>query len=142
MGELRCGGVAVCEISDVGELQCRVVAIQGSGFVGTMHYVGVTVVTKPEFIVLGLFSHFLRNLQQTNYLQKFTAAKPFALAHFSIAHWKDIFPENFFIPKSTPASDGPTLTPTCPPLPKQKSETHSYSSLLKKSKKPLLLIFF
>ena len=58
MGELRCGGVAVCEISNVGELQCRVVAIQGSGFVGTMHYVGVTVVTKPEFIVLGLFLVF------------------------------------------------------------------------------------
>ena len=34
----------------------------------------------------------------------------FALAHFEIAHWKDIFPENFFIPKSTPATVGPRLT--------------------------------
>ena len=34
----------------------------------------------------------------------------FALAHFEIAHWKDIFPENFFIPKSTQATIGPRLT--------------------------------
>ena len=69
-------------------------------------------------------------------------AKPFAAAHFAIVHQKDIFPENFFIPKSTPAPVGPQIRPTSPPLPKQKSETHSYSTLLKKSKKRLLSIFF
>ena len=30
-------------------------------------------------------------------------AKPFTSAHFAIALWRDVFPENFFIPKSAPA---------------------------------------
>ena len=44
--------------------------------------------------------------------------------------------------KSTPAPVGPRLKSTFPPRPKQKLETHSYSTLLKKSKKLSLSIFF
>ena len=44
-----------------------------------------------------------------------------------------------FIPKSTPATVGPQLSSTFPP---QKSETPSYSTLLKKSEKLSLSIFF
>ena len=60
-------------------------------------------------------------------------ANPFALAHFAIAHWKDIFSENFFIQKSTPASVGSQFSSNITPLPKQKLETHSYSTLLEKA---------
>ena len=35
----------------VGQLQCVAVAVWDSGIVAEMHYVGVMVVTKPEFIV-------------------------------------------------------------------------------------------
>ena len=66
----------------------------------------------PSLNSLGFrrFSQFPRNLQKINYFKKFTMAEPFASAHFAIAHWKDIFPENFFMSKSTPASVGPRLT--------------------------------
>ena len=41
---LRCGGVAVWGSCSVMELQCGGVAVWGE-----LHYVGVAVVTKPEF---------------------------------------------------------------------------------------------
>ena len=58
-----------------------------------------------------------------------------ASASFAIAHLIDIL-----IPKSTPATVGPKLVSTPSQLTKQILETHSYSTLLKKSKKLLLLI--
>ena len=48
--------------------------------------------------------------------------------------WKNIYPENFFISKSTPALVGSQLTSTFARLPKQKLETHSHSTLLKNRK--------
>ena len=56
MGELRFGVVTVWGVvavygsCGVGELQCSGVAVWGSVIVGETHYVGVTVVTKPEFL--------------------------------------------------------------------------------------------
>ena len=44
------GVVAVYGSCGVGELQCSGVAVWGSVIVGETHYVGVTVVTKPEFL--------------------------------------------------------------------------------------------
>ena len=78
VGELRCGGVAVWGSCSVGGLRCGGVMVWGScgveesrcggvavcsicNDVGETHYVGVTVVTKPEFMVpFRCFSHFLR----------------------------------------------------------------------------------
>ena len=50
VGQLRCGEVAVWGSCGVGQLQCWAVAVWGSCIVAEMHYVGVMVVTKPEFI--------------------------------------------------------------------------------------------
>ena len=68
--------------------------------------------------------------------------KPFAAAHFAIAHQKDIFPENFFMSKSTLATVGFQLISTFPRLCKENSEIHSYSTLLKKIRKALTFDFF
>ena len=45
----RCGAVAVWGSCGVGESRCGAVAVWGSCIVAEMHYVGVMVVTKPDF---------------------------------------------------------------------------------------------
>ena len=50
VGYLRCGAFAVWGIRGVGLSRCGAVAAWGSCIVAEMHYLGVIVVTKPEFI--------------------------------------------------------------------------------------------
>ena len=51
VGQSRCGTVAMRGSRNEGQLQCGAVAVWGSVIVAEIHYVGVMVVTKPEFIV-------------------------------------------------------------------------------------------
>ena len=54
---------------------------------------------------------FLAKSAINKLFKKFTAAKSLALAHFAIAYWKDIFPENFFHVKIYPGlNQSPTHT--------------------------------
>ena len=86
VGKLRCGGVLVCGSHGVGELHCGGVAVCGGrgGYQTLIHCV----------LGVSLVSHKTKNSLGLNR----------ASAQFAIAHWKDIYPENFLMSKSTPAT--------------------------------------
>ena len=97
VGKWQFGGIAVWGIRGVGEWQCGGVAVRGSRGLGVLQCGGNAVcgscsvrrsqrLPNHKSLRFRRFTRFLRILQKTNHLKKFTMAKYFASAHFAIAH--------------------------------------------------------